>query len=209
MNEIQIDARELLELVTGANVGAANKREIAPQHFTGVNITVSAGTIRAAGTNGAKLAIGELSLGVHFALAEFEFTLTPDGVKSLTAWLKNWIKEYGRKNSNPLPITLNNSSVNYCGEILELELFSSRFPDVLSVIPSEFTPSSDTAPAQGFNAAILADLAKIPNTNKNSQVNLRVNHAMRASLASWVNDSGVFWRYVFMPLPADRIKDNA
>jgi DNA polymerase III sliding clamp (beta) subunit (PCNA family) len=208
MNEIEISGRVLLELVTGAGVGAARDtaKESRP-HLTGVHLSVKSGSVRAAGTNGIKLAVGTYDMPTNSP--DFELLLTPSGVKLLTTWLKNWVKEYGRKGINPIPVTLSDSSVNYCGNVLNLDVFSvSSFPNLDSVIPSNFTPPTDS-PAQGFMGSILADVAKIPNSDKQGQINLRIAYDMRPSMASWVNDSGVAWRYVMMPRPIDKIQDIA
>jgi len=208
MNEIEISGRVLLELVTGASVGAAraSAKESRP-HLTGVHLRVNSGSVRAAGTNGVKLAVGTYDMPTDSP--DFELLLMPSGVKLLTTWLQNWVKEYGRKGLNPIPVTLSDSSVNYCGNVLNLDVFStSSFPNLDSVIPSSFTPPTDS-PAQGFMGSILADVAKIPNTNKDSQINLRIAYDMRPSMGSWVNDSGVAWQYVMMPRPIDKIRDIA
>lgn len=206
MNEIEISGRVLLELVTGANVATAHPRELRA-HLTGVHVRAGSGELRAAGTNGIKLAIGTYDMPT--VSANFEMLLAPNGVKLLTASLKNWVKEHGRNKSNPVTITLDNSTVNYCGHILNLELLATSWPNIDAIAPAEFAPADYMAPAQGFSADILADIAKIPNTNKEHQVNLRIAHNMRPSMASWVNDTGVAWRYVMMPRPHDRIKDIA
>ena len=206
MNEIEISGRVLLELVTGANVATAHPRENRA-HLTGVHVRAGSGELRAAGTNGIKLAIG--TYDTPTVSANFEMLLAPNSVKLLTAWLKNLVKEYGNKGLNSIPVTLNNSTVNYCGDVFNLELLATSWPNIDTIVPSEFAPADYTAPAQGFSADILADIAKIPNTNKERQINLRIAHNMRPSMASWVNDTGVAWRYVMMPRPHDRIKDIA
>jgi hypothetical protein len=204
MNEIEISGRVLLELVTGANVATAHPRENR-QHLTGVHVRAGSGELRAGGTNGVKLAIGTYDMPT--VSANFELLLAPNGVKSLTAWLKNLVKECGNKGLNPIPVTLNNSSVNYCGDVVDLELLATSWPIIDGIVPPEFHQT--LSPAQGFSADILADIAKIPNTNRERQINLRIAYDMRPSMASWVNDSGVAWRYVMMPRPTDRILDIA
>jgi hypothetical protein len=188
MEELTINAGVLLELLAGACVAVAGNKDKRP-HLSAVQLTVKRDTVRAAGTNGFKLAYGEYKLpsseysfGVLFPATELKNVLT-------------LLKAHKRDN-----VTVSENGIfRVAGNVIAATPLSSNYPDIDNIIPAEWAlPTGAGVPALSFNPVVLSDMAKIPNTSK--RVNIYFNYEKFANLAVWDNDTGVSWRYVFMRL---------
>jgi hypothetical protein len=188
MEEFTINAKVLHELLAGASVGAANAKAY-QQHLACVELVMDGSTndvLRVAGTDGKKLVIG--NYGLRGVGTNFRTLWHVNDVKPALKWLK------GQKDN---PVTVSSSLLKSGGEIIGLTPMTWQYPDVMRVIPSDFpTPAGDTMPEFVFDPELLADMAKVPNSDK--RVNVLFNHVKRTNLAWWKNSSGVFWRYVFV-----------
>lgn len=210
MSKLELNAGVMLELITGASVGAAPAKDFR-QHLTGVNIAVSGGVLRVAGTDGAKLIVGEYATPTPLG-DEFNILVSPNGVKLLIQWLKDKVKEY--KNNPQVSVTVTDSGVfsvygiEFCPELLGIS-----FPAYEGVIPDVDSFNDYTgATLQGFNAKLLADIAKVPNDNNGHKtgcagVRFYVGYNKRPSLVLWRNSNAVLWRVVIMPLNPNSVAD--
>lgn len=186
MEEFTINAGVLHELLTGALVGAP-RREDRRAFMNCLELTYDYGDLQIAGTDGFKLALGTYNM--PFNKTRFTSVLPVSEIKLILPELK--------KNKGELA-TVKESGVIRIGDlVMAITPAWHTFPNVLSVLPSEFKlPNDYELPALAFNPALLGDLAKIPNTG--NRVEIKFNYVGHASLAEWANDSGVAWRYVFM-----------
>lgn len=190
MQEFTINAGVLHELLTGALVGTP-RREDRRAFMNCLELTYDYGDLQIAGTDGFKLALGIYNM--PFNNMRFASAWPVSQIKSILPELK--------KNKGELA-TVEESGVIRIGDlVMAIAPAPHTFPNVLSVIPTKFdVPNDYELPALVFNPALLGDLAKIPNTG--NRVEIKFAYVGSASLAEWVNDSGVAWRYVFMRMRA-------
>ena len=187
--ELTINAGVLHELLSGACVavaGAKDKRA----GLTAVQLTATRDTVRAAGTNGFKLAYGEYQLA---DMREYSFAvlLPATELKNVLTLLKAHKRESVTVSENGIFVVANN--------VIAATPLVWNYPDIDGIIPTEWAlPTGAGVPALSFDPVVLSDMAKIPNTSK--RVNIYFNYEKFANLAVWDNDTGVSWRYVFMRL---------
>ena len=186
MEQFNIPANVLHELLTGASASAAGAKEYR-QHLAQIELVVDNNLLRVAGTDGMKLAVGDYTLFTATG-SYFKILWHVSEIKSALAWLKPL------KDSTVLVAA---DSLRRGDDSFSFTPTQFSYLDVMAVIPNEFpTPLGDTMPAFIVDPSLLADMAKIPNTAK--RVEIKFNHVKHASLAEWANESGVSWRYVFM-----------
>ena len=188
MEELTINAGVLHELFTGACVavaGAKDKR----QHLSAVQLTVKRDTVRATGTDGFKLAYGEYKLTE--SQYSFEVLFPATELKNVLTLLK------AHKREN---VTVSEHGIfRVAGNVIAATPLAWNYPDIDGIIPTEWAlPTGAGVPALVFDPVVLSDMAKIPNTSK--RVSVFFNYEKFANLATWNNDSGIAWRYVFMRL---------
>jgi hypothetical protein len=191
MEELTINAGVLHELLTGASVGVALPKDNRA-NLMGVHIFALGDSVRVSGTNASKAVIGKVS---RESGDYFELLLPAKDLKTVLTLLKQAHKAH----TNTVA-TVSGTGVFTIGDnVTAVTPMSHTFPDTEGIIPDEFPfPEGDTLPAIDFNPEMLGDMAKIPNTGK--RVSVLLNYNSRASLATWQNDTGVAWRYLFMPL---------
>ena len=191
---VTVKALDFSDLLTGAALAAHKKTDL--PSINAVNLSASDCYLMAAATDRYRLITGEL--GLDDSAATLDASLIPlAAVKRIAAAIKG-LPKAGTYSPNLVTISRAGDilTVQIGSDTLSINLEGGSFPKYSHLFPADPVAVNNI----GFNPAYMADIAKIPTSNRaGAIVNLTLHGENKPATFTVPHDS-IKWRGLLMPM---------